>query len=598
MDSTSAGAPPTDDWGGGDDHGAQRASQDRSKGSGKSRAKAQEQNLDMLAKIIWADHTPQGPRHTEYLSQFAAPPPPTDAATAAPPTCTQDAVDVGGDTMPGAVPGPESAEPITFANGLHALRAAVALRTAVADPPMAMSAPPAGTKKRKRALKAEGKVLMCIACGVTETPKWRCGMTLCNACGLRNAKHVEHGGNDPGASVPPPPARAARQPKAQASAPSAASSSSTLPHLVPMLATPHAGSNSSAMPPLAASYAAPLPNAPPLDMTWAAAESRVVVAEAEESAPMAIASLESIESQPPHPVSTAELPAQPLPVSSGRITPHVVFDTATASAGACEPPPPPAIFGMSQTVYTCDSAVQTGGQYAVPMHQPMTQANPPQMMQRMTQPMGAMPMNPAPQQMTQAQMQPMVPLQMTSPMQSMTPMHIQAAPQMQMNPAPSSWATAPATHAMQQLHPLQQPPTYVVHPPGYVPSQQPGPPQMLMQPHQIQPHQMQPHQMQPHQMQPHQMQPHPMLPHQMQPHSMQPHPMQPYPVQQQISQPAPHSNTAAPVFTTTRYATSTHLMNHQTQQLSNDIGQRSKPNAYNNTFLAPLNCPDPQSLDI
>ena len=25
----------------------------------------------------------------------------------------------------------------------------------------------------------------CHSCGATETPKWRCGMTLCNACGLR-----------------------------------------------------------------------------------------------------------------------------------------------------------------------------------------------------------------------------------------------------------------------------------------------------------------------------------------------------------------------------------------------------------------------------
>ena len=25
-------------------------------------------------------------------------------------------------------------------------------------------------------------------CGVSETPKWRCGMTLCNACGLLAAK--------------------------------------------------------------------------------------------------------------------------------------------------------------------------------------------------------------------------------------------------------------------------------------------------------------------------------------------------------------------------------------------------------------------------
>ena len=28
----------------------------------------------------------------------------------------------------------------------------------------------------------------CQLCGTTETPKWRAGMTLCNACGLRHAK--------------------------------------------------------------------------------------------------------------------------------------------------------------------------------------------------------------------------------------------------------------------------------------------------------------------------------------------------------------------------------------------------------------------------
>ena len=28
----------------------------------------------------------------------------------------------------------------------------------------------------------------CHSCGGTETPKWRCGMTLCNACGVRYRK--------------------------------------------------------------------------------------------------------------------------------------------------------------------------------------------------------------------------------------------------------------------------------------------------------------------------------------------------------------------------------------------------------------------------
>mmetsp|Transcript_60473 Transcript_60473/g.107149 ORF Transcript_60473/g.107149 Transcript_60473/m.107149 type:complete len:225 (+) Transcript_60473:117-791(+) len=32
---------------------------------------------------------------------------------------------------------------------------------------------------------------MCTSCGTTTTPKWRCGMTLCNACGLRNAKKAQ-----------------------------------------------------------------------------------------------------------------------------------------------------------------------------------------------------------------------------------------------------------------------------------------------------------------------------------------------------------------------------------------------------------------------
>ena len=29
---------------------------------------------------------------------------------------------------------------------------------------------------------------VCLSCGTSSTPKWRCGMTLCNACGLRSAK--------------------------------------------------------------------------------------------------------------------------------------------------------------------------------------------------------------------------------------------------------------------------------------------------------------------------------------------------------------------------------------------------------------------------
>ena len=31
-------------------------------------------------------------------------------------------------------------------------------------------------------------VLQCVECGATETPKWRCGKTLCNRCGARARK--------------------------------------------------------------------------------------------------------------------------------------------------------------------------------------------------------------------------------------------------------------------------------------------------------------------------------------------------------------------------------------------------------------------------
>jgi hypothetical protein len=45
----------------------------------------------------------------------------------------------------------------------------------------------------------------CAACGTTQTPKWRCGMTLCNACGLRNAKRrcSSSGPARPKAAPPP-----------------------------------------------------------------------------------------------------------------------------------------------------------------------------------------------------------------------------------------------------------------------------------------------------------------------------------------------------------------------------------------------------------
>ena len=53
----------------------------------------------------------------------------------------------------------------------------------------------------------------CESCGTTETPKWRSGTTLCNACGLREAKKVSVLARHP--CLPlllcvPPPARGAR----------------------------------------------------------------------------------------------------------------------------------------------------------------------------------------------------------------------------------------------------------------------------------------------------------------------------------------------------------------------------------------------------
>lgn len=33
----------------------------------------------------------------------------------------------------------------------------------------------------------EASYRQCLRCGTTESPKWRCQMTLCNACGLRES---------------------------------------------------------------------------------------------------------------------------------------------------------------------------------------------------------------------------------------------------------------------------------------------------------------------------------------------------------------------------------------------------------------------------
>ena len=49
---------------------------------------------------------------------------------------------------------------------------------------------PKPLKDKGPEMDANGVERRCLVCGTTETPKWRCGMTLCNACGLRNAKRV------------------------------------------------------------------------------------------------------------------------------------------------------------------------------------------------------------------------------------------------------------------------------------------------------------------------------------------------------------------------------------------------------------------------
>ena len=45
-------------------------------------------------------------------------------------------------------------------------------------------------RKVKRAHDEDNTERRCLSCGTSETPKWRCGMTMCNACGLRTAKRA------------------------------------------------------------------------------------------------------------------------------------------------------------------------------------------------------------------------------------------------------------------------------------------------------------------------------------------------------------------------------------------------------------------------
>lgn len=79
----------------------------------------------------------------------------------------------GGATSPGKA----------FACGLEALSMAAAQASKKGPkPPRARAPPPPKPAKPKP---EPATPPHCHSCGATETPKWRCGMTLCNACGLR-----------------------------------------------------------------------------------------------------------------------------------------------------------------------------------------------------------------------------------------------------------------------------------------------------------------------------------------------------------------------------------------------------------------------------
>ena len=45
-------------------------------------------------------------------------------------------------------------------------------------------------RKPRQPAQADDSGRTCSTCGTSTTPKWRCGMTLCNACGLRTSKKV------------------------------------------------------------------------------------------------------------------------------------------------------------------------------------------------------------------------------------------------------------------------------------------------------------------------------------------------------------------------------------------------------------------------
>jgi len=87
---------------------------------------------------------------------------------------------------------PRSGGATSYSCGLEALTAAA--DNAEAAGGGAVPGKTSKQKPRKRSFKLmqqdSGMIRACTACGTTDTPKWRCGMTLCNACGLRTAKEA------------------------------------------------------------------------------------------------------------------------------------------------------------------------------------------------------------------------------------------------------------------------------------------------------------------------------------------------------------------------------------------------------------------------
>lgn len=77
----------------------------------------------------------------------------------------------------------------TFTCGIEALTAAAVSRGEYDGGAAAEAKRPRKLTGTKRECEEE-RVRQCSVCGTTETPKWRCNMTLCNACGLRSAKRM------------------------------------------------------------------------------------------------------------------------------------------------------------------------------------------------------------------------------------------------------------------------------------------------------------------------------------------------------------------------------------------------------------------------